>query len=138
MKKIITIIAASLIFSCANSELQKHTTYNNGWYEWNNNLEQDISKDSISVVIQVIDKNDSKKIMFSKMQYGCQKFDLSHGMNFFKFKKGVSKNQIRVSSVGYLSLETKPFVASNSLTVRFFLAEDDRNLVNCEGAKHKQ
>ncbi|MFY0630230.1 MAG: hypothetical protein JXR05_07600 [Flavobacteriaceae bacterium] len=134
MKAFLLIVGILLLTSCSKETSERHKTYNEGWYEWKNHNSKNQLIDSIYISVEVVDKNKKDLLMISKLQYGCMSFNLKKGINTFKIRKSSVKMRLKITSLGYLSIETSPYlhVKSDSIVANFYLAEDDRPFLNCE------
>lgn len=134
MKKLFLLVGILFLTSCLRETIEKHKTYNDGWYEWKNHSSKNQLIDSLYISVKVVDKNKKDLLMISKLQYGCMSFNLKKGINTFKVRKSSVKMRLKITSLGYLSIETSPYleVKSDSIVAKFYLAEDDRPFLNCE------
>ncbi len=139
MKYLITFsIIALLVQGCFNIQPTLTPTYNDGGYNFNKfNSENLLKQDSIIVSGKVISLNKADTNFFATVQLGCNKANTVNSVGNYKLKLRPSdyKFQLTAISLGYLIVETKPFatIAGDSIIVNFYLEEDKRPLINCEG-----
>ncbi|SDS63742.1 carboxypeptidase-like regulatory domain-containing protein [Gramella sp. MAR_2010_147] len=89
----------------------------------------------VEVFGQVVDIETKKPLSNSELIIGCKKVITS---TTGKYSIIIEKDQlfyVQVSSIGYKKVETDfiKFQNQNSINLDFFLDEDDKPLINCEG-----
>lgn len=138
LKFIFPIILTGLIFSCYPTKDKLLSTDNNGGYKLSY-LDKtaliEAEEDEIIVFGKVMDLRSNEPLTNSELIIGCNKFiTTSDGKYHFKIKKS-KYLYLKASSIGYKNIETRflDFNQKNSIKIVFFLEEDDRPLINCEG-----
>jgi hypothetical protein len=142
MKQYITIVIFSicsiLLISCVSIKSEIIPTYNKGGYKINS-FKNDINRNpnDIYIIGRVLDVMNKRPISNAQVTFGCFKTQtLSNGEYSFKVKKSNNTNSyIESISIGYKTIETDflDFSSNNTINIDFFLIEDDRPLINCEG-----
>lgn len=142
MKQYITIVIFSicsiLLISCVSIKSEIIPTYNKGGYKINS-FKNDINRNpnDIYIIGRVLDVMNKRPISKAQVTFGCFKTQtLSNGEYSFKVKKSNNTNSyIESISIGYKTIETDflDFSSNNTINIDFFLIEDDRPLINCEG-----
>jgi hypothetical protein len=136
--KVQFFIYSFIIISCASLKHNIIPTYNKGGYKINS-FKNDTNRnpDDIYIFGRVLDVVNKKPISNAQLTFGCLKTQTtSNGEYFFKGKESNNTNSyIESTSIGYRTIETEflDFSNNNTINVDFFLIEDDRPLINCEG-----
>ena len=136
---VIIFLFLSMIFFCCKPqrEIELTPTYNSGGYTMAK-LNNKLLNQSESAIIYgyVKEYNSLNKLQIASIKIGCAIIQVdSIGYYQFKGKIGDSPIFLTCSFIGYKSIETQHFKLErgDSVKVDFFLAEDDRPLINCEG-----
>ncbi len=133
-KIIITFSYLSIITSCSSIEKRLIPTYNKGGYHIKM-LKTNLN-DSNIIVGKVFDFTNGKPLSHSEVIIGCLKSKTSSdGKYSFKRNKLSDTFFMKTSSIGYKTIETD-FINLNKkskMRIDFYLIEDDRPLINCEG-----
>ena len=121
---------------CSSIEKNLIPTYNKGGYKIipNNTISTNDS-DEININVKVFDVSTGKPIGDAKITAVCVKANVSSaGAYSFKTKKSIYKNFfITAYAIGFKTIETNFIDLNNNIEVNFYLIEDDRPLINCEG-----
>jgi len=91
-------------------------------------------KDSAVVYGFVREIEHNKPLINSRIKIGCYSIDIDNN-GFYHFKERIMDEIYLTSSwIGYKTVETESFKLErgDSIRVDFFLASDDRPLINCE------
>lgn len=141
MKNIIVIgLFAILGIGCTSnaqdtsvSKQEMIPSYNKGGYTID--ISNPANSDSVSISGRVVSTNDESIFPGTTIKYGCKKISTDESGSF-AFKSAVSDLDLQViaNSVGYMRVETKPLKVKkgDSLNVNFYLAPDERPMINCE------
>jgi len=136
---LIMVVSILLIYSCGNSKSTYLTSYNNSKYRLSVKKTKNkelVDSAWISINISELDQKNNKLFQNpSVITYGCYKYHLNKNSHFFKVNSTNFKSQIRITSIGFFTIETMPFVIkeNDSIVIDFVLAEDDRALNDCDG-----
>lgn len=133
----IILIFLCLLTSCSSSKEKLINTDNKGGYslmilDKNEDFQSD---DEVIIIGKVVDLVTNDPLVNSELTIGCNKFyTSSDGKYSLKVKKGETL-YIKTSSIGYKKIETSflNLKQKKSIKIDFFLEEDDRPLINCEG-----
>jgi hypothetical protein len=132
-KKIIIFGYLSILISCSSVEKKLIPTYNKGGYQVNI-LKTNLNDTSIEG--KIFNFANGKPISHSEVIIGCLKYKTSsNGEYSFKLNNLSDTFFIKASSIGYKTVETN-FINLNKkgkMRIDFYLIEDDRPLINCEG-----
>lgn len=110
-------------------------SYTNGsGYKWKFLKAKRSLNDSFWINISVHDLNGDMIKSGTSILTLCKKVNLENGEISIKLSNSDIKRQLKVTSLGYFSVETKPFPfqTNDSVEISFKLAEDDRPIINCE------
>jgi len=137
LKFIFFIVFLAILYSCSSTTKELINTNNKGGYKLMTlDKNKDISSDDEVIIIgKVVDLVTNEPLVNSELTIGCNKFyTSSNGEYSFKIKKSEIL-YIKTSSIGYKKIETSflNFKQKNLIKIDFFLEEDDRPLINCEG-----
>lgn len=127
-----------MMISCTSLKHDIIPTYNKGGYKINT-FKNDTNRsfDDIYIYGRVLDVLSKKPISNAQLTFGCLKTQTSsNGEYSFKGKGSNNTNSyIETLSIGYRMIETEflNFSNNNTINIDFFLMEDDRPLINCEG-----
>ena len=133
--KIIIILFLVLGYSCSSTKDSLIPTNNKGGYKLvisDNN--KDLKTNEVLIFGKVVDLKTNKPLSHTQILIGCLKFETSaNGEYSFKIKKSDVKQYLEVSSVGYKKIETSflNFNLNNYFNINFYLAEDDKPLIDC-------
>lgn len=137
VKRNFSILFIILFTICAKGQ-EIHPTKNNGGYimEKYRNKEGHVN-DSINFSGKVLNVKSKEIIPFAKIQLLCRKIEVD-SLGNFKFtiaKSEFDRNYLSTSAIGFKTVETDYFQISKNqnILINFYLSEDDRPLVNCEG-----
>lgn len=137
IKSILLLITTILALNgCSSLENNLIPTYNKGGYKIIiNNKKTAINSEEINISGKVFDATTGKPISNVELTATCIKTNVSsQGEYSFRTKKSSYKQfYIKVNSFGYKTIETNFIDLTNNIEVNFYLAEDDRPLINCEG-----
>lgn len=134
IQNLIYLIVGIVIISCQPKVLNIRPTYNNGGFAMSHF--QNKPSNGIVVVGQIKDIETNEIISSATVKMGCltvQSNDL--GLYKFSMESITSKSFLTCSFIGYRTIETDRFdlITGDSLKVDFFLIQDDRPMINCEG-----
>ncbi|MBC5775493.1 hypothetical protein H8S95_15555 [Pontibacter sp. KCTC 32443] len=131
------LVFAILFISCKTEQLVLTPTYNKGGYT----LEEYKSKalaaqGEFYVGGRIIEAHTKQPMPGVAVKLGCYFSGDDYGNYNFKTTPGTELNQLISRYVGYLDVESKPmkFQAGDSLIIDFYMAQDEKPLINCEGA----
>ena len=139
--KIFIISSLLLLAIACNSSKNLYNTYNKSKYTYeyleNHDPDRAIS-DSIDVTIELYDATSNKSIVNSIITIGCYKFQGKTGNATYSVRSSNDLEQIKISSIGYFSIETLPLHTNRgNILLKVYLTEDDRIIMNCEGSSYK-
>lgn len=140
MKNTIFIsITFFIVISCAYQPLSSiKPTYNKGGYTMSITNSKKRTENSIVVRGQFRDVETNNPIKSGWITIGCQKI-LIDSLGFYHAKENVyDKVFLTSTAIGYREIETEHFKVQkgDSVNIIFFLTQDDRPLINCEGKKN--
>ena len=128
-----------LIISCQTRNLsQIKPTYNKGGYTISISKNELMKEDSSIVYGYIKDYTDKNLLTTSIIKIGCITINVD-SKGFYKLKSKTIENTFLTGiSIGYRTIETEYFKLDkgDSINIDFFLAPDDRPLINCEGEKN--
>lgn len=131
----VCIAAGIVVLSCQSKVLTTlKPTYNRGGFALNFYKSKSISK--AVIVGQVKDVDTKQTIGFATIKVGCLTIQSDSSGRYAISEKAPSDiSFLTCSFIGYRMIETEHFRLSNgdSLKIDFFLAQDDRPIINCEG-----
>ena len=96
---------------------------------------ENIELEDINISGQVVDLETNEPLPYTEITIGCNKIKTSSdGKYTIKVERG-QHFYLKASSIGYRIIETDflNFKKKNSIQIDFFLEEDKRPLINCEG-----
>ncbi|MER2996489.1 hypothetical protein [Pontibacter populi] len=130
------LVLATLFVSCKTEQLALTPTYNKGGYTFKIHKSRYLAaQDSIYVGGSIFDVNTKELLEVGKIELGCSS---SNNLNNYSFRMHNWDIAVPVTAkyVGYLTVETAPFItqAGDSIVVNFYLAPDEKPLLNCEGS----
>lgn len=137
--KFVLILLISLIVGCASGKKQLLPTNNKGGYfiKEHKTTSNDISN-VLKISGRVYDVKTGNPISNAQLTLGCNKTTTSDNGEF-SFKISSISNTIptfiETNSIGYKSILTD-FINTgntNEILINFYLEEDNRPLINCEG-----
>lgn len=124
---------------CSSIEKGLIPTYNNGGYKIirNNSISTNDSNE-INISGKVLDVSTGKPIGDAKITAVCIKTNVSsEGEYSFKTEKSTYKNFFLTAyAFGYKTIETNFIVLNNNMEVNFYLIEDDKPFIHCEGVRN--
>ncbi len=124
------------VISCRNQPLSAiKPTYNKGGYTISITSNKKKAENSIVISGQFRDIETDKPIASGWITSGCQKI-LIDSLGFYYAKENAYDKVFLISTaIGYREIETEHFKAEkgDSVRINFFLVQDDRPLINCEG-----
>ena len=133
----IILYSAIILFaiSCSGLKPVIQPTYNKGGYTLNKYSQSLLEKDSVVIVGRFSDLNGKENLVPATLKYGCITQRSSSGEVRLKAKASDSKVQLAAISIGYLTVETEPLLTQpgDSIIIHFYLAPDERPILNCEG-----
>jgi len=122
-------------YSCASiHNTLMPTNYKRGYKLVISDTNKDLKTDEVLIFAKDVDLKTNKPLSHTQILIGCLKFETSaNGAYSFKIKKSDVKQYLEVSSVGYKKIETSflNFNLNNYFNINFYLAEDDKTLVDC-------
>ncbi len=137
--KIVLMLLITLTAGCASTSKQLLPTNNKGGYSIKYNRSKDKS-DFLYISGKVLDVKTSKPLSDVRLVLGCYKTITSDNGEFlFRIKNipSLYPNPIFIETnfIGYKSILTDIINTSNTSEIKidFYLEEDDRPLINCEG-----
>lgn len=122
--------------SCYSTKTALQPTYNKGGYVFNKyDSKSLIQEDSILIVGRISALDKTETLVAPTVKYGCIVQQPGSGEYRIKAKAADVKFQLSATAVGYLTVETQPLLTQkgDSVIVDFYLAPDERPLLNCEG-----
>ena len=128
-----------ILASCLSHREILIPTNNKGGYKivsLKNN--SNVNPNEVYLFGKVFDVKTKKPINYANLRTGC--FSTSANVNgeySFKIRKSDNIYLEVFSILGYKNIQTNLFKLNNknSININFFLTEDDRPLINCEGKK---
>ncbi|MCF8713432.1 hypothetical protein JM658_01205 [Joostella atrarenae] len=135
-KHLYYIFLMLFVMSCKTSQNHLQHSYNKSRYTikfTNNTTNSFVKIDSIDVIVNI--HNKEQRTLPSIVTYGCLSIPIQNNKSSFKVKKVSVPEQIKVTSIGYFSIETEPFInlKYDKIILDLYLAEDDRPLTHCDG-----
>ncbi|GIV37169.1 MAG: hypothetical protein KatS3mg032_1548 [Cyclobacteriaceae bacterium] len=136
MKKsiLLHLIVGLAITSCQHKVVNIKPTYNKGGYAINHM--QSESKSTTVVFGQVVDIETNQILSPAIVKMGCLTVQTDESGKYEILQESsTTMSFLTCSFIGYRTIETERFriVKGDSLKVNFFLVQDDRLLINCEG-----
>ncbi|RMZ51631.1 hypothetical protein EB822_01495 [Flavobacteriaceae bacterium PRS1] len=126
-----------LLISCSTIKNELIPTDNIGGYKIELKQNSNIEPIEIHIFGKVIDVKTKEPISHTQLILGCFKAQTSgDGEYSFIFKSTKDTMlYLKAISVGYKTIETKflNFTNNNYVKIDFYLTEDDRPIINCEG-----
>jgi hypothetical protein len=122
------------IISCQPKALNIRPSYNKGGFTMSHF--QAKSKNSIVVFGQIKDIETNEIIRSAIVKMGCTTVQSDDSGTYKISGESItSKSFLTCSFIGYRTVETERFKleTGDSLKVDFFLVQDDRPMINCEG-----
>lgn len=137
MRNIIFVSIALFIgISCTYQSLSSiKPTYNKGGYTIAITDSKKGIENNIVITGQFRDVETDKPITSGWITIGCQKI-LIDSMGFYHAKENAYDKVFLISTaIGYREIETEHFRAErgDSVNINFFLVQDDKPLIDCEG-----
>ncbi len=126
-----------LFISCSAAKNELIPTDNSGGYKIESKNNSNVPSGLINVFGKVIDIKTKKPISHTQLIIGCTKANtIENG----KYSIIINDTEdlyvfLKAISVGYKTIETKflNFTNNNFIKIDFYLVEDDRPFINCEG-----
>lgn len=141
MKQILIYFTAIVLTTSCHGNLIK-PTYNKGGYTFNKFYNKSLYNNESAIIYGHLRELGSSKVVLSaRLNMACASLLVdSTGYYQFNGKVGDEVTFLTCISLGLRTIETEPFKVQrgDSINVNFFLAQDDRPLVNCEGNIIKQ
>ncbi|MEJ8756276.1 hypothetical protein WG947_04665 [Pontibacter sp. H259] len=138
MKNLLLYLLISALFvSCKTKQLTLTPTYNKGGYTFEAYKSKTLAAHGEFYVGGRIFEEETKQPMpRAVVKLGCYLSGDDFGNYKFKTKPGTELNQLISRYVGYLDVESRPlkFQAGDSLIIDFYMAPDEKPLINCEGS----
>jgi len=136
IKGIIILLIAELL-GCKPIET-KHLkpTFNKGGYVIKKTNDIFLPKDSIIIQGYIKDISAMKSLNFSNVKLGCTSVKSDeNGFYIIKAKRNDDLSFLTCYSIGYRTIETERLILTKYklININFFMIEDDRPLINCEG-----
>lgn len=133
----INLIFLLLIVSCQTKKISNlRPTNNNGGYTMSVAKNSSLyTQDRIVVYGYVKELGQNTPLKASQIKYGCYVINVNND-GFYRFKEKTTEEIFITSSwIGYRTVETEnlKLEKGDSVKIDFFLAPDDRPLINCEG-----
>ncbi|NDK55164.1 hypothetical protein [Pontibacter fetidus] len=137
MKNLLFYLLISALFvSCKTEQLALTPTYNKGGYTFKVYKSKYLAaQDSIYIGGSVYDIVTKELLEGAVVNYGCNYYGDQLG-NYSLITRPYSIGYPLVSRyVGYLNVETTPviFQAGDSVRIDFYIAQDERPLIHCDG-----
>lgn len=123
-----------MIISCQPRSLKIRPTYNKGGFTLSHFKNE--SKKSIVIFGQVKDIESNRIIRPAVIRMGCLTVQSDNSGMYKMSEESIGLNSfLTCSFIGYRTIETERFNVQpgDSLRIDFFLIQDDRPLINCEG-----
>lgn len=126
-----------LLLGCSSTKEKLIPTYNEGGYKIKI-IKLDSKINELRIRGKVYDVKNKLPLSDVELAIGCLKVkSLPNGEYSFLLKKDLKDSIffIEAISIGYKSIETNLLstVDRNEIIIDFYLSEDDRPLINCEG-----
>lgn len=138
---VLLILLLSVISCQPRIAAKMKSTYNNGGYTVSI-LKKKSPQANNDIVIygSVNDVGNKSPLIASVIKIGCNSISVNNTGVYYAKEKAVENLFITCTSIGHLTLETEnlKLQKGDSVRVNFFLAQDERPLVNCEGQTSKR
>ena len=135
--KLIIFVSIIIVIGCSSVKNKLILTDNKGGYVITIENKSDIDQSEIRFVGKVFDVSNEEPIANAELVMGClkTKTSLNGEYSFEIVKSDLEIIFIKGQSVGYKTIETNFLNTenNNSVKIDFYLVEDNRPLINCEG-----
>lgn len=132
------LIILLIVASSSKNVLELYPTYNRGGYTFDRHKSTRLQRQDSAVVTGSIRDIDNQEILIgSNVVLGCIKKNVSDSLYYIKTDSLRFGTSVIATSVGYLTVETKPLTmqAGDSVVINFYLIQDEKQLINCEGVE---
>ncbi|WP_347158583.1 hypothetical protein [Pontibacter chitinilyticus] len=135
MNKIVLNFGLLLLVSgCCNLNSPMKPTYNNGGYTFKKYKTKSLlAEDSVIISGKITDLNTNKPLVFSTLKLGCISQQTTSGGYKLNIRPFNVKSQLQAIPLGYLSVETEPFVShsGDSIVIDFYVVKDESMIIDC-------
>jgi len=135
MKHLVIILIFACVIGCAQKSVLL-PTHNQGRYSFKLYHSKELeNQEKIHLGGSIVDLETKKMLVGATVKFGCLKAVSEDSRYEFRFGKTDVQTHVEATAIGYLSIITSPFSlnAGDSLVVSFYLEEDKRPILNCEG-----
>ena len=126
-----------LLIGCSSTKESLTPTHNKGGYKIKA-VKFEPKNTDLKISGTVYDVNGNKPLTHVELSIGCSKIQNSaNGEYNFIIKNHLENNPLFIEaiSIGYQTVRTNfiSIVKKNNINIDFYLSEDDRPFINCEG-----
>jgi len=130
---IIPLTLTILTFGCNKSSSNLLNTYNKSTYSLNTASEVS-PNDSVQVNFRFNFTDEETSANPVQVNAGCSVFKTTENELDIKIGKSDMPIQFKITSIGYFSIETLPFITSevDEISIEVNFSEDDRPMLHCK------